>query len=263
MTDHIEGTGTGYDELDQRLATYAAARLAPSPEASYRMRRVVVARAADLAAIRAFEAERRAEDERRLRTPRGAFAWIHTSMARRGAAAFLATCLVFGASFGVLASPGGAFYPARIWLETALLPAQPDARAAAHVNLLEQRVEDAEHAAGAADPNGVRAALTAYIEEIRLAIADAQGDPVRLAQLQKALNAHLLLLEQLENAAPAGAQSAVHQAISDSRAASRDIDKTDKTAPTPPTPAPPVAPTPQPPSGGSSGGQNGATGSDR
>ncbi len=254
MTDQYREQSTGHDELDHRLATYAAARLSPSPEASHRMRRYVVARAADLAAVQAFEAERLAEAERQRRTPRGAFSWLHGSLARRGAAAFLGASLVFGASVGVMASPGGPFYPARVWLQTALLPAQPDARAAAHVDLLEQRVEDAEHAAGAADPNGVEAALTAYVAELQQAIVDAQGDPERLAQLQKALNAHLLLLQQLEAAAPDGAQTAVHQAINDGKAASTQIEKSGGGRPTPePTPAP--APTPEPPSdGGSQGG---------
>lgn len=256
MTDQYREQSTGHDELDHRLATYAAARLSPSPEASHRMRRFIVARAADLAAVQAFEAERLAEAERQRRTPRGAFAWLHGSLARRGAAAFLAASLVFGASIGIMASPGGPFYPARVWFQTALLPAQADARAAAHVDLLEQRVEDAEHAAGAADPSGVQAALTAYIAELEQAITDAQGDPARLAQLQKALNAHLLLLQQLEAAAPTGAQNAVHQAISEGKAASSQIEKGAKpTAEPTPAPTPAPAPTPEPPDGeGNQGG---------
>src|SRR5207248_4351466 len=112
------------------------------------------------------------------------------------------------------------------WIEAALLPAQGDARAAAHVESLEQRVEDAEHAAGGGDPNGVAAALAAYRAEIDAALRDAGGDPERLAQLRSALKVHLLLLQQLEQDAPAGAQNAIHQAINDSRAATKEIDKT-------------------------------------
>jgi hypothetical protein len=257
MTQDYREQGTGHDELDDRLATYAAARLSPSPEASLRMRRYVVARAADLAAIQAYEAERLAEAARQRRTPRGAFDWLHSSIARRGAAAFLAASIVFGASFGVLASPGGALYGTRLWLETAFLPAQPDARAEAHVDLLEQKVEDAEHAAGAADSQGVEAALTAYIAELRQAIADAQGDPARLAKLQQALTAHLLLLEQLQAAAPAEAQPAVHQAIADGRVASSEIDRGVKPAAPTVTPVPTIAPAQtSTPSGDGSGGDS-------
>ena len=255
MTNHPRHSGTGFEELDWRLETYAAARLEPTPDAARRMRRHVVARAADLAAIQQFEAERLAEEERLRRTPRGAFAWLRTSVARRSAAAFLAASLVVGAAAGVLAAPGGALYPTRIWLETALLPAGGDARAAAHVDLLEQRVEDAEHAAGAADPGGVEAALSAYTAELQQAIRDAQGDPARLGQLQQALGAHLLLLEQLERAAPAGAQNAVHEAINDGRAASREIEKSGKPAAEP-------TPTPQPPSEGSGADGSGGDGQD-
>jgi hypothetical protein len=223
MIDDFEHDGTGYEELDRQLQTYASARLTPSSDAVRRMRKAVVLRAADLAAIRQFEAERLAAEQERLRNSHaGLFGWL--GLHRRASAALLAASMTI-ASVGVVfgASADSPLYPARIWLQSVLLPGSGDARAAAHVDLLEQRVEDAEHAAGGADAAGVQAALTAYISELESAIADAQNDPARLAELQQALAAHLLLLQQLENSAPAGAQNAIHQAINDSRQAQHDL----------------------------------------
>jgi hypothetical protein len=253
MTDDIETETTAYDELDWRLQTYVAARLAPSPDAVHRMRRAVVARATDIAAVQAFEARRLAEEaERRRLRHRGALDWIAASR-RRGAAALLAASLVVGSSAAVFAaSPGSPLYPTRVWLETVLLPAQQDARAAAHVDHLEQRVEDAEHAAGGGDPNGVAAALAAYRLEIEAALRDAEGDPEGLAQLRDALSVHVLLLEQLERDAPDGAQGAIHEAISDSKAATKEIDKSGTKATPLAAPTPPPAPTSAPTSGSSS-----------
>ncbi len=222
MSEAFEHIGTGDDELDWRLHAFIAARLSPSTEASRRMRNGVVARAADAAAIRAFEAERLALQE------------AQRHQAQRGLAGFLA------------AAPSSPLYGARIWLETALLPASGDARAAAHVGHLEARVEDAEHAIGGGDPNGAATALSAYIAELELAINDAGDDPAKLAALKSALNAHLLLLEQLEQDAPAGAQNAIHTAINDSRKASKEIDSG--------AGRPAATPAPQPPDDG--GGQN-------
>ena len=241
----FELIGTGDDELDWRLHAYIAARLSPTEDASRRMRRAVVARAADAAAIRAFEAERLALQEgRRLQAQRGLSGFLRL-YTRRGAAAFLAGSMIFGSSVAVLAAtPSSPLYGARIWLETSFLPTQADARAAAHVTLLEVRVEDAEHAAGGGDPSGVAAALAAYRAEIDAAIRDADGDPARLAALRAALGVHVLLLEQLEASAPAAAQNAIHAAINDSRKATKALDASKPT----------VTAAPQAPDG--EGGQN-------
>ena len=248
MIDKDEPTqGTGFEELDWRLETYVAARLEPSPDAVRRMRTAVVLRAADLAAIREFEAQRlAAEAERARHVHRGLSGWL--GLHRRASAALLAASLTLASAAAVFgATPGSALYPTRLWFETTFLPGPGDARAAAHVDLLEQRVEDAEHAAGGDDPAGVQAALTAYIAELQGAIADAQGDPERLAALQHALQVHLLLLQQLENSAPAGAQNAIHQAINDNRKAATDLSNGNGAGGHgKPTPAPTLAPTPVP-----------------
>ncbi|HKB28703.1 MAG TPA: hypothetical protein VKC59_06735 [Candidatus Limnocylindrales bacterium] len=247
MSEAFEHIGTGDDELDWRLHAFIAARLSPSTEASRRMRNGVVARAADAAAIRAFEAERLALQEAQRHQAQRGLAGFLRLYTRRGAAAFLAGSMVFGSGVAVLAAaPSSPLYGARIWLETALLPASGDARAAAHVGHLEARVEDAEHAIGGGDPNGAATALSAYIAELELAINDAGDDPAKLAALKSALNAHLLLLEQLEQDAPAGAQNAIHTAINDSRKASKEIDSG--------AGRPAATPAPQPPDDG--GGQN-------
>jgi hypothetical protein len=217
MIDDDRTARTGYEELDWRLETFAAARLTAEPDAVRRMRKAVVLRAADLAAIREFERQRlAAEAERERLARRTVRGWM--GVHRRASAAFLAASLTFASAAAVFAAgPGSPLYGTRVWLQTSLLPAAADARTAAHLDLLEQRVEDAEHAAGGGDTSGVEAALSAYIAELQIAIQDASGDPVRLAQLQHALQVHLLLLEKLQADAPAGAQSAVHQAINDSR----------------------------------------------
>jgi hypothetical protein len=254
MTEDLERIDTGDDELDWRLHAYIASRLSPSPDASRRMRNAVVTRAADAAAIRAFEAERlamQAAQRRQATQGLAGYLRLHT---RGGAAAFLAASVFFGSSVAVLAAaPSSPFYGTRIWLESALMPSSADARAAAHVDHLEARVEDAEHALGGGDPNGAATALSAYIAELEAAIKDADGDPARLAALKSALNAHLLLLEQLEQGAPADAQNAIHDAINDSRKVAKDIDTGGKPAPTP-TPEPPPAPQPTGAAGGGGGG---------
>jgi hypothetical protein len=225
MNADFERIGTGDDELDWRLHAYIGARLSPSEDASRRMRKAVVARAADAAAIRAFEAERLALQEAQRRQAQRGLSGFLRLYTRRGAAAFLAASIVLGSGVAVLAAtPSSPLYGARIWIETALLPASGDARSAAHVTLLEVRVEDAEHAAGGGDPSGVAAALAAYRAEIEAAIRDANGDPAKLAALRAALDVHLLLLQQLEKSAPDGSQTAIHDAITDSRKATREID---------------------------------------
>jgi hypothetical protein len=251
MTEDLDRIDTGDDELDWRLHAYVAARLSATPESSRRMRSAVVARAADAAAIRAFEAERLVMLEAQRREAQRGLAGFLRLHTRGGAAAFLAASVFFGSSVAVLvAAPSSPFYGARIWLESAFLPASADARAAAHVDHLEARVEDAEHALGGGDPTGAATALSAYMAELEAAIKDADGDPVKLAALKSALNAHLLLLEQLEEGAPVDAQNAIHDAINDSRKVAKDIDSGAK-----PTPAP--TPVPQPTSSAGEGGQGG------
>src|SRR4051812_19407124 len=148
MIDNLEQDGTGYEELDSQLQTYASARLTPSPDAVRRMRKTVVLRAADLAAIRQFEADRlAAEEERRRNSHRGLSGWL--GLHRRASAALLAASMTFASVAAVLAAPPGSpLYGTRVWVQTVFLPSSVDARAAAHVDLLEQQVEDAEHAAG-------------------------------------------------------------------------------------------------------------------
>lgn len=247
MIDDFEHDGTGHEELDWRLQTYASARLTASPEAVRRMRKAVVLRSADLAAIREFEAQRLAAEAERVRNShRGLSGWL--ALHRRASAALLAASMTLASAAAVFgASPGSSLYPARLWIESAFLPAGADG-ATAHVDYLEQRVEDAEHAAGGGDPTGVAAALAAYQAEMQAAIQAAQGDPAKVAALEHALQVHLLLLQQLEQDAPSAAQNAVHDAINDARKATSDLQKGGGGKPTPaPTVAPTPAPTPEAP----------------
>ena len=129
MQDEHPGT----DELAQRLEAYASARLSPSPEASARIRVAVI----EEARMRALE------------TSIGSAPHRHRSGPRRLTALLLAAGLVLGSAVAVAAGsgPGGPLYEARIWLESAVLPANADARALERVRHIEERLLDAERAA--------------------------------------------------------------------------------------------------------------------
>jgi hypothetical protein len=113
------------------------------------------------------------------------------------------------------------------------LPSSSDARAAAQVGQLAQRLQEAQNAAQGGDPNAVAAALDAYQAEVAAAVRDAGGDPNRLARLEAALGIHLATLESLQGTAPAAAAPAIEAALNASHTAVKQIQ-----AKTPPSPAP-------------------------
>lgn len=245
----IDDDGTD-DEIEQRLRAYAATRLSPSADAVARMRAAIVARAADAAAMEGFEARRAA-----IRDTTGPSAFERTSSrwwrlpSRRAVSALLAASLVVGSAAAVLgATPGSALYGTRLWIEGLALPASGDARAAAQVTQLDQRIAEVQAAALNNDPAAVTAALAAFETEVTTAVADAGDDAARLQQLETALGKHIAVLTALESSVPAQAVDAIANAIDASSKAIDVIEARLGGAPGGPTPdrTPPPHPTPRP-----------------
>ncbi len=208
------------DEIEARLRAYAEARLSPSPEAVDRMRAAIMARAAGAEALR--------ETERAL----ARISWLLRP--RRAAALVLAATVAIGSTAAVFgATPGSALYGTRLWLEGLTLPSSSDARAAAQVGQLAQRLQEAQNAANGGDPAAVSAALDAYQDEVAAAVRDAGGDANRLARLEAALGIHVAALEALQSTAPAAAAPAIVAALDASHTTVKQIQ-----AKTPPSPTP-------------------------
>jgi hypothetical protein len=186
----------GDAEVGERLAAYNVARLSPDPQASARMRAEVLARGA---AVR----------EQPIERPRRWSLGFRRSLmvALVGVLAVAA-----GSSAALAASPGGPLYAAKVAIETALLPSSGDARNAAQLGQIGERVDEA----GAnSDPAAVAAALGEYQREVAGALAEAGDDADRLAKLQVVLAKHIAVLRALEKSNPAAA-AAIENAIRES-----------------------------------------------
>lgn len=203
----------GTDELARRLEAYAAARLTPDRFAVARMRgrildaaerRAVLLRTVDEATSRPVP----------LRTSRAAGR-------RRAAGLLLAATLGLTLATGVTAASmaGGPLYGARLWIESVTLPSDGDARTAARVAQLTDRLAEAQHAAGAGDQAAVAAALEAYRAEMAATLDEAGGDDDRLARLQAALGTHIAVLEALLGSVPDQARDAIGDALDSSHRA--------------------------------------------
>ena len=152
MTDEHPGT----EELAHRLEAYASARLAPSRGAAARIQASVV----EEARMRALEASM-ARHSSRVAAAR-----------RRVVAVLLAAALVIGgaASVAAASSAGGPLYGARVWFESALLPASGSARALERIHQIDERVLEVERATQSGDVGAVSAAITAYREAVSVAL---------------------------------------------------------------------------------------------
>lgn len=221
--DHMRDDGTAFDEMEQRLRAYADARLSPTSDAVARMRAAMVARAADAAAMQGFEARRAA-----LTDTTGPSAIERTSArwwrmpSRRAVSALLAAALTVGSAAAVLAAtPGSALYGTKLWIEGLTLPSSGDARAAAQITQLDQRMTEVQAAARSNDLHGVTTALAAFEAEVTTAVTDAGNDMARLEQLETALGRHIDVLTALEATVPAPAVDAIADAID---ASSKAID---------------------------------------
>jgi hypothetical protein len=225
----VQDQQPGMDELAQRLEAYASARLSPSRAASARIRVAVI----EEARMRALE------------TSIGSAPHRHRSGPRRLTALLLAAGLVLGSAVAVAAgsSPGGPLYQARIWLESAILPADADARALERVRHIEERLLDAERAATSGDPSALAAAIQAYREAVDEAMAEVGTDADRLARLEEALGHHVAVLEALSVRLPDAAAGGIDRAI---EASQKAFDKLDQTKPEPRATEPAAAPTAKP-----------------
>jgi hypothetical protein len=206
MVDERYGDG----EVERRLGAYAGARLSPDSWASLRMRAQVIERGR--AALDARSARRRP------------FARLGLIL-RRGVLVGLVAILAVGTggTAALAASPGGPLYGARLWVETATLPAGGQARTDAQAGQLDERVDEATDAADAGNTRAVGAALAAYDTEIAAAVADADGDPSKLGHLRAVIGKHIAVLQALEKK-NATAAAAIDAAIARGQAALAAID---------------------------------------
>jgi len=236
------------NRLEDLLDAYSDARLAPQGAVLARIRANVLAQAASLSATAAAENRLRLV-ENAPGQPRAA---LGSRFARAAFALGFAAMLTLGTSVAVMAAPPGSpFYNARVFIETATLPSQAEARFEGHEKLLEERLDEAEAAAASGNSVALAAALAAYQVEVDAATADAGSNQDRLAHLQAMLAKHTAVLTALAERLPD--QSSIEHAIDSSSKAITKIEA--RTHPAHPT---------RQPAGGDpqTGGQGGGNGSD-
>lgn len=218
MNDDVMDTmDPGFFEVARRLEAFADLRLTPSVAATTRLRTSVMTaahrRAALIQADAALDAAgsiRVGLSAERARPVRGPW--------RRPAAALLAACLTLGIVAGMTsaARPGGPLYATRLWVEMAILPADPLARADAEVRRLEDRLLEAQQASRDGDGPAVQAALEAYSSILAEAEAGSAGDPAADAVIEATVTRHIAVLTLLVDSVPVAARDAVEHAISSS-----------------------------------------------
>lgn len=219
----------GTEELATRLEAYASARLSPDRVATSRIRAAVV----EEARMRALE------------TSIGSLPHRHGATRSRIGALLLAAGLTLAAAVGAAAAsaPGGPLYDARIWLESAWLPANASDRALERVRQIEERLVDAERAAAAGDSAALAAALEAYNEAVAEALAEVGTDADRLARLEEALGHHVDVLEALSLRLPDAAAGGIQRAI---EASQKAVEKIGQSKPHPAATDPATEPTEKP-----------------
>jgi hypothetical protein len=214
MDRHDEWGDDG--ELGARLEAYAESHLEPDPAATARARAAVMA-----------------ETHRVLGAGRNARGAAGPGLLRRlfQRPALAATAAVLGivvlAGGAVAASgPGGPLYSARLWVETLTLPSDTNARAAAELDRLQARLDDATAAAASGNGDAVTAALDAYRQTLVDASAGVAGDPTREAHLIAELGKHLAVLEALAAQVPVSAQASIDRALQRAQEGIRAITQT-------------------------------------
>ena len=195
----------GTEELARRLEAYASVRLAPNRAAAQRVRAAIV----EEARMRTLERAIGSTPHRHRRGP------------SRVVALLLAAALTMATAVGVAAAatPGGPLYGVRIWVETAMLPADADARALERIRQIEERLLDAERAIASGDRNAIAAAIQAYREAVANAVNEVGNDADRLARLQAALGNHVTVLQALSERLPEAAQQGISNALDASQKA--------------------------------------------
>ncbi len=182
-------------ELAERLEAYAQSRLRPDPAAMLRVRSRVLGEAPPRQVIPL--------PPRRPRRWRLAIGLL--------AAAALLVVAVGGAS--AASTAGGPLYGARLWLESATLPADPAERASAEIARLDARLAEIQAAASSGDRGALDAALAAYRDIVAETLpTDGSADAVG-ARVQAAVGHHLDVLQSLLGRVPSQATDALEQAI--------------------------------------------------
>jgi uncharacterized membrane protein YgcG len=223
MDDMMLDLTAGNQMLRRRLDAYADARLSPDAAATTRMRARVMAAAHRQAAATAAGAGLTlitstvpAAPARRSRHPLA-----------RAAGVLLSAALGLSVAVGsaLAADAGGVLYPARLGLETVLLPTDPSERAIAELARLETRLHEARDASARGDAAGVAAAMGAYASILESATADAlrSGDPVATAALEAGVERNIVVLRALLERAPDAATGGLTKAIERSGAVIDDM----------------------------------------
>lgn len=192
------------DEAVGRLLHAYAESQSPDPRAMRRIRDALVARSAAAPA------------NPRPTVRRGTPPIAPIGAGRQRVLSLLAAVLLVGAlSSAALASsgPGGPLYGARLWVESALLPADPDARSVAGLTRLEARLSEAAAGAETGNASAVAAALEAYREALADALSVAGGDLDRETRLELVLARHRLVLHTLAGQLPEAADDGIDRAI--------------------------------------------------
>lgn len=245
MSSYDDNDLEAIDRLEDLLDAYCEARLAPRPAILARIRANVMTEAAAAAGVTAGVV---AANRPRLVEPAPMPArWsLRPIFARAAFTMGFAAALSLGTAAAVVAAPPGSpFYNARVFLETAFLPADTDGRFEGHEKLLDERLAEAELAAQRGDTVSLAAALTAYQAEVEAATAEAGSNLDRLAHLEAVLAKHTAVLTALAATLPE--QSSIEHAIQESSKAITKLQ--DK--------AHPAHPSHAPAGGGGQGGQGG------
>ena len=224
MYEHsMDPIDPGAYEVIRRLEAYADLRLSPSAAAATRMRANIVEAAFRRGpeatwAAGATQPVARSAGLARPRTRRNDW--------QRPLGAVFAGCLTLGllAGAAIAGRPGGLLYEARLWTETANLPADKVARTDAEVARLDTRMSEAQQAATAGDDSATQAALAAYATILVEAANTAIGDPTATAAIQASVTRHVEALTAMAETVPARTRAAVQQALSSSSTVLHDLD---------------------------------------
>jgi hypothetical protein len=204
MSSYSDRELLALDQMEDLLEAYADARLSPTGPVLARMRAQVLAQAATMASIHA--AARRVLDTGEARAPRWSVPRLtvprlmvpRLTVPRRAFSVVGAGLLTVAMTTAVLGAPAGSpFYNARVAVEAAFLPSQPDARLAAQEAHLAERLAEAEAAAAKGDVVALDAALAAYKVEVEAAVSDVVDSADKVAKFETVLAKHVATLEAL------------------------------------------------------------------
>jgi hypothetical protein len=220
MDDMMLDLTAGNQMLRRRLDAYADARLSPDMAAATRMRARVMASAHRQAALTAAGAGLTVLTPTPTSTSAVQRRRVPTRRLARLAGVLLSAALGLSLAVGsaLAADAGGTLYPARLGLETLLLPSDPSERALAELSRLENRLREAQAAGARGDAAGVAAAMEAYASIVQTASAHAigSGDAVAGAALEAGVARNIAVLEAILKGAPAAAEYGLTMAIESS-----------------------------------------------